>query len=71
MSEIKVEWVHSWELYDTNKLSNGETLETRVPVVRLAALRAWLRAHQYPRQYGATAHNGVIEDLLDELKDQP
>lgn len=32
-------------------------------------LKAWLRAHQYPRSYNHTAHNGMIDDLLREIED--
>lgn len=39
------------------------------PVVHVEDLKAWLKAHQYPRSYNATAHNGVIDDLLQEIED--
>lgn len=66
MSVLKVEWAHPRHIEDHERapLSDGA-----VPVVRLDELRDWLEAHRYPRQYGATAHNGVIDDLLAELKD--
>lgn len=38
------------------------------PVVHVEDLKAWLRAHQYPRSYNAAEHNGVIDDLLQEIE---
>lgn len=38
------------------------------PVYKKADVEAWLETHLYPRQYNHTAHNGVIDDLLGELR---
>ena len=38
------------------------------PYFIAADVEAWLETHLYPRQYNHTVHNGVIDDLLEELR---
>lgn len=72
MSELKVEWVFVQDMFQQNPCIDRECdPRITVPVVRLDELRVWLEAHKYPLQYRATEHNGVIDDLLAELKDKP
>ena len=37
-------------------------------VIPVEALRACLESHLKERRYGNTMHNGVIDDLLEELE---
>lgn len=69
MSTLKVELVNPTFLCTRNVMKEQHGVDVMVPVVRLDELLAWLEAHQYPRQYGTTVHNGVIDDLLAELRD--